>query len=114
MAIRRKDGSWHVAKQPNGDWHPEEVKSAVRMSQPRMTLQRLAREQGLHPHACHHAIAKPHYLGELAIAGFLGTTPQAIWPSRHEADGTRYCQVRVPVKSMPPQPTGHCEFRGAA
>ena len=114
MAIRRRDGTWHVAKQHNGDWHPEEIKAAVRMSQPRMTLQRLARECGLHPHACSHAIAKPHYLGELAIANLLGLAPQAIWPSRHEADGTRHCQVRVQAKPIPVAPTGHCESRVAA
>ena len=114
MAIRRKDGTWTVAKLPNGDWHPEEIKSAVRMSRPRMNLQKLSRESGLHPHACNHATRTPNYFGELAIAGLLGVTPFEIWPSRHEADGTRHCKVRVTEKPSRDPEAGHCESRVAA
>lgn len=95
MAVRRKDGTWNVAKLPSGDWHPEEIKAAVRMARPRMTLHKLCHDSGIHPHAAHHAIARPHYPGEQAIAAILGLTPQDIWPSRHEADGTRICRVRT-------------------
>lgn len=109
MAIRRKDGTWQVAKLPNGDWHPEEIKAAVRMRERGMTLQKLARQNGIHPHACSHAIAKPHYLGELVIAELLGLSPAEIWPNRHEADGTRICQVRVPGKPTGPVQSGHPE-----
>ncbi|WP_431282689.1 helix-turn-helix domain-containing protein [Humitalea sp. 24SJ18S-53] len=114
MAVRRKDGSWNVAKLPSGDWHPEEIKAAVRMERRGMNLQKLARDNDLHPNACAHAIAKPHYLGEQAIANLLRLSPADIWPNRHEADGTRICQVRVRTKASPPSTGGHCENRVAA
>ena len=114
MAIRRRDGTWQVAKLPSGDWHPEEIKAAVRMSGRGMSLQKLARASGLHPRACHRALRMPHYLGELAVAQQLGLTPADIWPSRHEADGTRHCQIRMPAQAIPAPTPGHCESRVAA
>lgn len=114
MAIRRKDGSWQVAKTPDGDWHPEEIKAAVRMSGRRMSLQKLSLDSGLHIRAADRALRLPHYEGELAIAKLLGLTPFDIWPSRHEADGTRACQVRVRYHAIPEAEPGHCESRVAA
>ncbi|MBR0650360.1 transcriptional regulator [Roseomonas terrae] len=114
MAIRRKDGTWQVAKLPSGDWHPEEIKAAVRMSGRAMSLQKLSRDSCLHPRACHRAIRTPHYWGELAIARQLRLKPADIWPSRHEADGTRHCQVREQRVSTVRPPEGHCESRVAA
>lgn len=114
MAIRRKDGSWQVAKLPNGDWHPEEIKAAVRMSGRAMSLQKLSRDSGLHPRACHRALRAPHYEGELAIARQLGLTPADIWPSHYEPDGTRACQIRLHRVSTVRVSEGHCESRVAA
>ena len=114
MAIRRKDGTWQVAKLPNGDWHPEEIKAAARMTGRGVNLQKLSRDSGLHPRACHRALRMPHYLGELAIAQLLGLTPADIWPSRHEADGTRHCQIRMHNQAIPATAHGHCESRVAA
>lgn len=114
MALRRKDGSWQVARLPNGDWHPEEIKAAVRMSERGMNLVKLALANGLHIRAAGRALRMPHYEGELVIAKQLGLTPFDIWPSRHEADGTRACQVRTQYHANPKLSPGHCESRAAA
>ncbi|MBX9752278.1 MAG: helix-turn-helix domain-containing protein [Roseococcus sp.] len=114
MALRRKDGSWQGTRLPNGDWHPEEIKAAVRMSKRGMSLFKLARTKGIHPHACTHATSRPHYEGELAIAELLGLSPADIWPSRHEADGTRICVIRSRSKLTADAPDRHCEKQVAA
>lgn len=114
MATRRTNGTWQVTKLPNGDWHPEEIKAAVRMSQRGMSLTKLSRTNGLHPNACGHAIAKPHYLGELAIARLLGVSPAEIWPDRHDAAGARICQVRASTKLNGATEFGHPESSGPA
>lgn len=112
MALRRKDGTWQVAKLPSGDWHPEEIKAAVRMQRRGMNLAQLARDEGLHPHACAHAIKRPHYPGEQAIATLLSVPPFEIWPSRHDPDGTRICVIRP--KATADARARHCEKRVAA
>jgi lambda repressor-like predicted transcriptional regulator len=113
MALRRKDGSWQVARLHSGDWHPEEIKAAVRMTRPRMSLGKLAREAGINPNACAHAIQRPHYEGELAIATLLNTPAAEIWPSRHDADGVRVCIVRPRSKPTGEADARHCEKRPA-
>ena len=92
MAIREPNGRWKVAKLPSGDWHPEEIKAAVRMRG--STLQDLSREAGLLEHACRSALSRPHFEGEYAIAKHLGVKPLDIWPSRYRPDGGRIPSVR--------------------
>lgn len=114
MALRRKDGTWQVTKLPSGDWHPEEIKAAVRMERRGMNLARLAIDHGLHSHACAHAITRPHYHGELAIAELLGVSPAEIWPNRHDTNGTRICRVRDAAKPTDDGRARHRENRTAA
>lgn len=114
MAHRQKTGTRQPARQQNGDWHPEEIKAAVRMSRRGMSLFKLAQDKGIHPNSCIHAIARPHYQGELAIAELLGVSPAEIWPSRHEPDGTRICIIRARSKPTAEEPARHCEKQVAA
>lgn len=92
MAIRHPNGRWTVAQLPSGDWHPEEIKAAVRMRG--STLYDLSRDAGLPEHACRNALARPHFDGEMTIAEFLGVSPRQIWPSRYRPDGGRIPDVR--------------------
>jgi Ner family transcriptional regulator len=112
MALRRRDSFTQPARLPSGDWHPEYIKAAVRMSAARMSLLKLATDREIHPHACHHAIARPHYEGELAIAEHLGQTPAEIWPSRFDALGIRLCQVRTRAKPSAELTSRHRENGG--
>ncbi|WP_323034561.1 helix-turn-helix transcriptional regulator [Pararhodobacter sp.] len=92
MAIREPNGRWKVAKLPSGDWHPEEIKAAVRMLG--STLYALSRDAGLPEHACRSALRRSHFDGEFAIAEFLGVSPRQVWPSRYRADGSRIPAIR--------------------
>jgi lambda repressor-like predicted transcriptional regulator len=97
---------------PNGDWHPEEIKAAVRIAG--WTLYALARANNLPEHSCRHAIRSPNYDGELAIAKALGVSPRHLWPSRWAADGKRIPQVRQRRKSNPRHDPRHCQKQEAA
>lgn len=91
LAIRR-NGRWTVTRLASGDWHPEEIKAAVRMLG--STLYDLARQAGLPEYACRNALRRPYYDGETAIARFLSLNPHQIWPSRYREDGGRIPAVR--------------------
>lgn len=99
MAIRLKNGRWSVARLPSGDWHPEEVGAAVRIAG--TTFSELSRRAGLPVHAGYIAAKRPHHDGEIAIASFLGLTPQDIWPSRFRSDGSRIPHLKQPSKLSP-------------
>ncbi|MGQ3670786.1 helix-turn-helix domain-containing protein [Xanthobacter sp. TB0136] len=92
MAIREPNGRWKVAKLPSGDWHPEEIKAAVRMLG--STLYDVSRAAGLPEHACRSALRRSHFDGEFAVAAFLRVSPRDIWPSRYRPDGGRIPSVR--------------------
>jgi len=94
------------------DWHPEDIKAAVRKS-PYGSLRALGSSFELPRHACSHALRGPHCGGELAIAAALGLSPREIWPSRFLADGSRRHPPRRPWKSNAAPAAGHCESRGA-
>jgi lambda repressor-like predicted transcriptional regulator len=118
MATRRPNGAWIVSRLPNGDWHPEEIKAAVRMTVDAdgvpWTLGQLALSCNLPSGSCRYAIRKPHHGGEIAIASLLRLAPQAIWPSRFRGDGTRIPEVRAASKSRAPSSPRHGEKRSAA
>jgi Ner family transcriptional regulator len=81
-----------VTRLSNGDWHPEEIKAAVRMRE--TNLEQLSLTNGLKSHACRHALRHPHFDGEMAIAELLGLSPRQIWPSRFRQNGERKHDVR--------------------
>lgn len=93
MAAQYPNGRWHVTRLSSGDWHPEEIKAAVRIKGG--TLTGLARQSGLVENACRVAIDRPHFDGEMAIAEYLSLSPRTIWPSRFRRNGTRIPDVRV-------------------
>ena len=68
-----------------GDWHPEQIKAAVRMRGP--SLDALSRNHGYERSACRYALRRPWPAVEKIIADALGLSPQAIWPSRYDAKG---------------------------
>ncbi len=92
MALRQPGGRWTVSRTPEGDWHPEEIKAAVRISG--SSLLDLSRHAGLPDHACRTALRRPHFDGEMAIAEYLSLSPRQIWPSRWRVDGSRIPQRR--------------------
>lgn len=98
-------------KPPKGDWHPEDIKAAVRKKG--TTLAELARAAGLQDRACNHALRYPHFWGEMAIAECLSLSPRQIWPSRFTENGER----RNPPLMVKPRPSGspgHCEKQRVA
>lgn len=68
------------------DWHPADVVAAVRKKG--SSLRQLSLAADLHPRTLNRALMTPYIKGQAAIAAFLGVPPQAIWPSRYEADGS--------------------------
>lgn len=83
-----------VLKRPSGrvgtaaplDWHPEDIKAAVRKSG--ISLEALSMRRGLHRSAAAVALKRPWPRAEAIIAAHLGVPPSEIWPSRYEPDGS--------------------------
>jgi Ner family transcriptional regulator len=69
------------------DWHPEDVKAAVRKKG--STLAAIGRHHGMSRQAIALTLVRPSQQGEDAIARFLGVKAQVIWPSRYNRDGSR-------------------------
>ena len=67
------------------DWHPEDVKAAVRKTG--VTLTSLALQHGLSESAVRQTLRRPMPRVEAIIAAHLGIRPQAIWPSRYDRRG---------------------------
>jgi Ner family transcriptional regulator len=68
------------------DWHRADIKAALEKAG--WTLRKLAIARGYCPGALRNPLNLPWPKGEHIIAEALGTTPQAIWPSRYNPDGT--------------------------
>lgn len=68
------------------DWHPADVVAAFKKKG--TTITRVAREMNLCESYLRQAVNRPYPKAERILAEYLGTTPQAIWPSRYHADGT--------------------------
>lgn len=51
------------------------------------SLRQLSLAHGYTPDALRNALTRPWPKAEAIIAGYLGRTPQDIWPSRYHADG---------------------------
>lgn len=69
------------------DWHPEDIKAAVRKKG--VTLAGVARAAGLPGSALRLALALPRAEAERAIARCLDVHPMKIWPSRYHSNGDR-------------------------
>jgi Ner family transcriptional regulator len=67
------------------DWHPEDVKAAVRKTG--TTLTALALANGLSESAVRRTLRCPWPKVQGLIARHLGLRPQDIWPSRYDARG---------------------------
>ena len=78
------------------DWHPEDIKAAIRKKG--VSLTELSLLNGLPDHACRTALYRPYFEAELAIAEFLTLSPRQIWPSRFDTEGTRRHRIRRPSK----------------
>jgi len=102
-----------MRKRPAADWHPEDIKAAVRKSD-FGSLAALARASGLAPSVCHHALRAPRYGGELAIARALGLEPWEIWPTRYRADGEPKYRPRREWKSNDAEGPAHRQNLEAA
>lgn len=68
------------------DWHRADVIAAFKRRGTSIT--REARLLGMNDSYLMGALNKPYPKAEKLIAELLGETPQAIWPSRYNADGT--------------------------
>lgn len=69
----------------SADWHPEQVKAAIRMRG--MTLTQLALTAGYDESAVRRTLRHRWPAVERVIAKFLGIRPQSIWPSRYDRTG---------------------------
>lgn len=69
------------------DWHPEDVKAAVRKKG--STLAAIGRRAGMSRQSIALTLVRPNGRGEAEIAGFLGLEARTIWPSRYHEDGSR-------------------------
>jgi len=69
------------------NWHPEDIKAAIRKKD--TTLTELALAYGLPECSVRYAMRHPHFDGEMAIADYLSLSPRQIWPSRFDSDGIR-------------------------
>ncbi|HXS18204.1 MAG TPA: helix-turn-helix domain-containing protein [Polyangiaceae bacterium] len=70
--------------EPNIDWHPEAIKSALRLSGSSLT--KLAELHGVKLSVVRAALLRSSPEGERIIANQLRTSSKIIWPSRHKDD----------------------------
>lgn len=69
------------------NWHPEDVKAAVRKTG--TTLSELARRKGVSTSVVHKALKQPRPTGNRVIAAFLGRSVHEMWPDWFDRDGNR-------------------------
>lgn len=99
---------------PPADWHPEDVKAAVRKTG--VSLTALAIQHGLSESAVRMTLRQPWPRVEAIIAKHLGQKPQAIWPSRYDARGRPLSGLHAADKQhrSRPDPTPHRQKHEAA
>ncbi len=71
--------------QTSADWHPEDIKAAIRKTG--TTMEALGLSAGFSRVVVGIALRRPIPRVEALIARHLGVSPQTIWPSRYDADG---------------------------
>lgn len=70
------------------DWHPADIKAAL--DKAGWTLRALAAHHGIKASSTlSHTFERSYPLNEKRIADAIGVTPQEIWPSRYNEDGTK-------------------------
>jgi len=74
-----------MARKPLSDMNRHDILAAIKKRG--TTLSRLSQSYGYSPDALRNALTRPWPKAEAIIAEYLGTTPQAIWPSRYRSDG---------------------------
>lgn len=107
------------------DWHKAHIKAAVEIAG--YTLRGLSRLHGLSTSYFREALHRPLPRAEKILAELIGVTPQKIWPSRYETDGTpkrglydkshvngRDYQVRMVRKGEPKRKGESTDVRRAA
>lgn len=68
---------------PVNDWHPEDIKAAIRKRG--VSVAKLARANGYdNPRTFMNVLRMPYPKIERIIAEFLDVEPQVIWPSRYQ------------------------------
>lgn len=76
-----------MAKKPTvTDWHTADIIAAVKKTG--TSISRLSRLNHLSAATVGQALYRPYPKSERIIAEHLKTTPQVIWPSRYNEDGT--------------------------
>ncbi|MBA0448707.1 MULTISPECIES: helix-turn-helix domain-containing protein [Stenotrophomonas] len=71
---------------PATDWHPADIVAALHRR--RISLRQLALLNGYtNATSLNTALRRPYPQAEALIAEALGKPPQAIWPTRYDADG---------------------------
>lgn len=68
------------------DWHSKDIIAAVHKTG--TSFQRMSRLNGYSANTLTQCLFKPYPKCERIIAAHLKTTPQSIWPSRYNEDGT--------------------------
>ena len=101
-------------KHPPTDWHPEDIKAAVRKTG--TTLSALSRAAGLSDGAAKRALETPWPRAEAIIASRIGRRPQDIWPSRYDHEGLPIRGRPIAAARIPsaPGPTPHRQKSEAA
>lgn len=96
------------------DWHPEDIKAAIRKTG--TTMSAISRAAGLSDGAAKRALDTPWPRAEAIIAARLGLRPQDIWPSRYDAAGQplRGRPIVAMPKRSPAIPTPHRQKSEAA
>lgn len=69
------------------DWHNAKIIAELRMKA-QTSLRQLSEENGLAPNTLAQALQRPYPKAERIIADAIGVSPQTIWPSRYNSDGT--------------------------
>lgn len=76
------------------DWHPEDIKAAVRKRG--STLSGLALANGVSAQLLSRALLdRSSSRAEKIIADFLGLHPKSIWPSRYHQNGGRLTPLEM-------------------
>lgn len=71
---------------PPEDWHPEDVKAALRKRG--ITLTALSRQHGYSTNCVGAVLRRPAATVQEVIAAALELDPRNIWPSRYNPDGS--------------------------
>ncbi|WP_201594855.1 helix-turn-helix domain-containing protein [Psychrobacter fulvigenes] len=72
---------------PDGSWHPEDIKTAIRKTG--VTMAELCQAVGVPKSSASKALAEPFTQGEIAIAQYLEVPVQLLFPTRWTVDKKR-------------------------